>query len=169
MAPSSSAPEGWVAALGKTAVVCEDSPNFIVNRICRPLYYEAQLLATQGVAPATVDAVARGGLAHRMGPLELLDFAGLHTHLGSSETALREFGDPRYRPIPRTRALVRAGATGPGGWARVVRLRERPACRRARCDRHDAGAHRHRGRDRRAGPRAAPSQRERAERDEGER
>jgi len=47
-----------------------------------------------------------------MGPLELLDFAGLHTHLGSSETALREFGDPRYRPIPRTRALVRAGATG---------------------------------------------------------
>jgi 3-hydroxybutyryl-CoA dehydrogenase len=103
---------GWVAGLGKTAVVCEDSPNFIVNRICRPLYYEAQLLATQGIAPGTVDAVARGGLAHRMGPLELLDFAGLHTHLGSSETALREFGDPRYRPIPRTRALVRAGATG---------------------------------------------------------
>jgi 3-hydroxybutyryl-CoA dehydrogenase len=47
-----------------------------------------------------------------MGPLELLDFTGLHTHLGSSETALREFGDPRYRPIPRTRQLVRAGTTG---------------------------------------------------------
>jgi 3-hydroxybutyryl-CoA dehydrogenase len=102
----------WVEELGKTAVVCADSPNFVVNRVCRPLYYEAQLLATQGVAPAVVDAVARGALGHRMGPLELLDFTGLHTHLGSSETALREFGDPRYRPIPRTRALVRAGATG---------------------------------------------------------
>jgi len=106
------AARAWVTELGKTPVLCEDSPNFIVNRICRPLYYEAQLLATQGVQPAVVDAVARGALGHRMGPLELLDFVGLHTHLGSSETALREFGDPRYRPIPRTRALVRAGATG---------------------------------------------------------
>ncbi len=104
--------EGWVRALGKTPVTCADSPNFIVNRVCRPLYYEAQLLVTQGVAPAAVDAIARGAFGHRMGPLELLDFAGLHTHLGSSETALREFGDPRYRPIPLARALVRAGATG---------------------------------------------------------
>jgi 3-hydroxybutyryl-CoA dehydrogenase len=104
--------KAWVEALGKTPVVCADSPNFIVNRVCRPLYYEAQLLVTQGVEPAVVDAVARGALGHRMGPLELLDFAGLHTHLGSSETALREFGDPRYRPIPIARALVRAGSTG---------------------------------------------------------
>lgn len=102
----------WVAALGKTAVLCADSPNFIVNRVCRPLYYESQLLVTQGVPAPVVDAAVRGALGHRMGPLELLDFTGLHTHLGSSETALREFGDPRYRPIPLTRQLVRAGTTG---------------------------------------------------------
>jgi 3-hydroxybutyryl-CoA dehydrogenase len=47
-----------------------------------------------------------------MGPLTLLDFTGLHTHLGSSETALREFGDPRYRPIPIVRSLVRGGMVG---------------------------------------------------------
>jgi len=99
-------------ALGKTAVTCKDSPNFVVNRVCRPLYYEAQLLVTQGIEVATVDAVARGALGHRMGPLQLLDFTGLHTHLASSETALREFGDPRYRPIPQVRGLVRAGMTG---------------------------------------------------------
>jgi 3-hydroxybutyryl-CoA dehydrogenase len=102
----------WVAGLGKTAVLCADSPNFIVNRVCRPLYYESQLLVTQGVTPPVVDAAVKGALGHRMGPLELLDFTGLHTHLGSSETALREFGDPRYRPIPLTRRLVRAGTTG---------------------------------------------------------
>lgn len=102
----------WVAMLGKTAVLCADSPNFIVNRVCRPLYYESQLLVTQGMAPPVVDAAVRAALGHRMGPLELLDFTGLHTHLGSSETALREFGDPRYRPIPLTRQLVRAGTTG---------------------------------------------------------
>lgn len=99
-------------ALGKMPVVCRDSPNFIVNRICRPLYYEAQLLVTQGVAPGVVDAAASGALGHPMGPLTLLDFTGLHTHLGSSETALREFGDPRYRPIPLARSLVRSGMTG---------------------------------------------------------
>ena len=101
-----------VESLGKTAVVCRDSPNFIVNRVCRPLYYEAQLLLAQGVEAAVVDAVARGALGHPMGPLQLLDFTGLHTHLASSETALREFGDPRYRPIPQVRGLVRAGLTG---------------------------------------------------------
>lgn len=99
-------------SLGKTPVTCRDSPNFVVNRICRPLYYEAQLLVMQGHEPAVVDAAARGGLGHRMGPLQLLDFTGLHTHLASSETALREFGDPRYRPIPQVRGLVRNGMTG---------------------------------------------------------
>jgi 3-hydroxybutyryl-CoA dehydrogenase len=102
----------WVEGLGKTAVLCADSPNFIVNRVCRPLYYESQLLVTQGMTPPVIDAAVKNGLGHRMGPLELLDFTGLHTHLGSSETALREFGDPRYRPIPLTRQLVRAGTTG---------------------------------------------------------
>ena len=102
----------WAREVGRTPVVCTDSPNFVVNRVCRPLYYEAQLLLTQGVPAGTVDAVARHVLGHRMGPLELLDFTGLHTHLGSSQTAHREFGDPRYRPIPVVRALVRAGLTG---------------------------------------------------------
>ncbi|KQX62941.1 NADPH nitroreductase [Angustibacter sp. Root456] len=101
-----------VEAIGKTPVVCRDSPNFVVNRVCRPLYYEAQLLAAQGIEPAVVDAAATGALGHPMGPLTLLDFTGLHTHLASSETALREFGDPRYRPIPQVRGLVRAGMTG---------------------------------------------------------
>jgi 3-hydroxybutyryl-CoA dehydrogenase len=134
----------WVTALGKTVVLCEDSPNFVVNRVCRPLYYEAQLLVTQGVAPATVDAVARGALGHRMGPLELLDYVGLQTHLGSSETALREFGDPRYRPIPRTRALVRAGSTGRAagrGWYDYATAPPKQARSAAVRERETSGAH----------------------------
>jgi 3-hydroxybutyryl-CoA dehydrogenase len=95
-------------ALGKEPVLCMDSPGFIVNRICRPLYYEGQLLAMQQVEPAAVDALARLALGHRLGPLETIDLAGLHTHLIASETALREFGDPRYRPIPIVRQYVRS-------------------------------------------------------------
>ena len=89
-----------VKALDKTPVVCVDSPDFVVNRVCRPFYYEAELLVTQGVECARVDAIARAAWGHRMGPLELLDFTGLHTHLSSSETALRGLGESRYRPIP---------------------------------------------------------------------
>ncbi len=99
-------------ALGKDGVLCDDSPGFIVNRCCRPLYYESQILFSQGVDPAVVDALARRVLGHRMGPLETIDVAGLHTHLVASESALREFGDPRYRPIPVVRRLVRAGFLG---------------------------------------------------------
>lgn len=99
-------------AVDKVVVTCRDTPNFIVNRVCRPLYYEAQLLVMQGHEPATVDAVAREALGHPMGPLTLLDFTGLHTHLASSETALREFGESRYKPIPVVRSLVRNGMTG---------------------------------------------------------
>jgi 3-hydroxybutyryl-CoA dehydrogenase len=106
------AARGWCEGIGRTPIVCADSPNFIVNRVCRPLYYEAQLLHTQGHEPAVVDVVARRALGHRVGPLELLDHAGIHTHLGSSETAHRELGDPRYRPIPIARRLVGAGHTG---------------------------------------------------------
>lgn len=103
-----------VRSLGKTPILCRDSPGFVVNRVIRPLYYEAELLVMEGVEPAAVDAVAREALGHRMGPLETADLAGLHVHLASSETALREFGDPRYRPIPIVRSLVRAGHTGRG-------------------------------------------------------
>jgi 3-hydroxybutyryl-CoA dehydrogenase len=130
-------------SLGKTPVTCRDSPNFVVNRVCRPLYYEAQLLVMQGHEPAVVDAAARGGLGHRMGPLQLLDFTGLHTHLASSETALREFGDPRYRPIPQVRGLVRNGMTGRAvgrGFYDYAVERPKDAMARVVTDRERSGA-----------------------------
>jgi 3-hydroxybutyryl-CoA dehydrogenase len=148
--------EQWSRDLGKTPVRCADSPNFVVNRVCRPLYYEAQLLTTQQVEPAVVDAVARAALGHRMGPLELLDFVGLHTHVASSLTALREFGDPRYRPIPVARALVRAGLTGrAAGRGFYDYAQEPPKAARARVVRTSSPAATDLGRLRLAGPDAA--------------
>ncbi len=98
--------------LGKTPVVCTDSPNFIVNRVSRPVYYEAGFLFSEGTPAQTIDAAMREAAGHKMGPLELLDMTGLATHLASSETAFREFGDPKYRPVPLVRRLVRAGHVG---------------------------------------------------------
>lgn len=112
----------WVEQVGRTPVRCVDSPGFIVNRACRPLYMEAQLLVEQGVAPATVDVPARRALGHRMGPLETLDLAGLHVHVAACESAWRALGEPRYAPSsvaptggcrahrPRRRSRQRDGA-----------------------------------------------------------
>lgn len=102
----------FTEALGKTPVVCIDSPNFIVNRISRPVYYEAEFLFSEGSPTQSVDVAMKKGAGHRMGPLELLDMTGLETHLASSETAFKEFGDPKYRPVPLVRRLVRAGHVG---------------------------------------------------------
>lgn len=101
-----------VRTLGKTPVIVRDSPNFIVNRVSRPLYFEAQLMAMEGVLVQHIDGAARLGAGLRMGPLELLDLTGLAPHLASSETALREWGDPKWRPVPIVRTLVRAGHLG---------------------------------------------------------
>jgi len=104
---------GLAQKLEKTPVEVNDAPGFVSNRVLMPLLNEAMYAVMEGVAtPEAVDEVFKLGMAHPMGPLTLLDFTGLHTHLGSSETALREFGDPRYRPIPLVRTLVRAGMTG---------------------------------------------------------
>jgi 3-hydroxybutyryl-CoA dehydrogenase len=106
------ASRAWLEALGRTVVACADSPGFIVNRTCRPLYYEAQLLVQEGVNPAVVDEIARRVLGHRMGPLETLDLVGLHVHAAASAVVLSEFIDPRYALQQVVRRMVRAGSTG---------------------------------------------------------
>ncbi|MCL5960977.1 MAG: 3-hydroxyacyl-CoA dehydrogenase NAD-binding domain-containing protein [Chloroflexi bacterium] len=96
----------------KTPVVVQDAPNFIVNRVSRPWYYEASFLLMEGAPAQDVDAANRLGAGMRMGPLELMDLTGLAVHLASSDTAQREWGDPKWRPAPLVRRLVRSGHTG---------------------------------------------------------
>ncbi len=99
-------------ALGRTPVVAQDRPGFIVNRVARPYYGEALRLAGEGVAPADIDR-AMTGIGFRMGPFELLDLIGLDVNLAASTSVYRAFFDePRYRPHPLQRALVDAGRLG---------------------------------------------------------
>lgn len=99
-------------ALKKTPVLVQDWPNFIVNRVSRPWYYEAQFMLMEGVPAQDVDAAIRTGAGMRMGPLELTDMIGLGPHLASSETAFREWGDPKWRPVPIVKKLFRSGHLG---------------------------------------------------------
>ena len=56
-------------AWGKTPVRCASTPGFIVNRVARPFYGEAQRMAESGVAdPATIDWILREKRASRWAP-----------------------------------------------------------------------------------------------------
>ena len=47
-----------------------------------------------------------------MGPLELGDLIGLDVVLAIMEVLLNETGDPKYRPHPLLKKMVRAGQLG---------------------------------------------------------
>ena len=99
--------------LGKSPVVAKDFPGFIGNRIMCPMMNEAMQTLFEGVATAEeIDAVAKSGFGHRMGPLALSDMIGLDTMLYIMEVLYEGFGDPKYRPCPLLRKYVEAGWLG---------------------------------------------------------
>jgi len=99
--------------LGKQLIVSRDRPGFIVNRMVMPFLAEAMRAYEEGLATAEdIDAGARLGLNHPMGPLELADFIGLDVCLHIMEVLHDGFGDPRFAPPPVLRQLVDAGYLG---------------------------------------------------------
>jgi 3-hydroxybutyryl-CoA dehydrogenase len=103
----------FVRALGKTPVVCKDTPAFIVNRVARPFYGEAlRLLGENAADPATIDALMKS-IGFKMGPFELMDFIGLDVNFAVTQSVFHAFfGDPRYRPHPIQQRMVEAGLLG---------------------------------------------------------
>lgn len=99
---------------GKTPVVCTSTPGFIVNRVARPYYGEAQRMVEEGVAdPATIDAVLREAGGFPMGPFELTDLVGQDVNLAVSTSVWTQtFSDPRYAPTVFQQRLVDAGRLG---------------------------------------------------------
>ncbi len=101
------------ADLNKTAVDVEEAPGFVVNRILIPMINEGIGILADGVADAEgVDTAMKLGANHPMGPLALGDLIGLDVCLAIMETLYREFGDPKYRPHPLLKKMVRANKLG---------------------------------------------------------
>jgi len=100
-------------AMGKTPVDVEEAPGFIVNRILIPMINEAiGILADSVASVEDIDTAMKLGANHPMGPLALGDLIGLDVCLAIMETLQREYGDPKYRPNPLLRKMVRAGKLG---------------------------------------------------------
>ena len=100
-------------ALGKQVIVSEDRPGFIVNRILMPFLAEAMRAYEEGLGTAEdIDAGARVGLNHPMGPLELADFIGLDVCLGIMRVLDDGLGGDHFRPPHVLTELVAAGHLG---------------------------------------------------------
>jgi len=99
--------------LGKTPVKVEDYPGFVGNRIMMLMINEAVYTLMEGVSSVEdIDAVAKLGFGHPMGPLALSDLVGNDTVLYILEVLFEGFGDPKYRPCPLLRKMVQAGYLG---------------------------------------------------------
>lgn len=103
-----------VRAWGRTPVRCASTPGFIVNRVARPFYGEAQRMLQDGVAdPATLDLALTEHGGFRMGPFALADLVGQDVNLAVATSVWEQTGrDPRYEPTPYQQDLVRTGRLG---------------------------------------------------------
>ena len=103
----------FVKKLGKTPVICKDSPAFIVNRIARPFYGEAFRMLGEDVAGhEDIDRLIRS-LGFRMGPFELLDLIGLDVNFAVTKSVYEAyFQDSRFRPHPIQQRMVESGRLG---------------------------------------------------------
>ena len=107
---------GVAKQMGKTPVVCKDSPGFIVNRVLIPMINEAIFLLQEGqdgmLTPQAIDLAMTDGVNHPEGPLALADRIGLDTVLAICEVLYQDLGDPKFRPCPLLRKYVEAGRLG---------------------------------------------------------
>lgn len=143
---------------GKTAVICEDTPGFVVNALLVPYLASAMTLLDKGVAKAAdIDVRARWegsqgrtlllldaaspspraqvamklGAGHPMGPLHLADYVGLDTcHHILKNCACAVASSPLPLPPYSSPLRLQGGRSSPG--SRRSRSRRRSRRRSAR-------------------------------------
>lgn len=102
-----------MASLDKIPVSVHEGPGFVVNRILIPMMNEAIGIYAEGLAsPSDIDIAMQNGAGMKAGPLHTADLVGHDVNLAIMETLFRETGDPKYRPHPLLRKMVRAGWLG---------------------------------------------------------
>jgi 3-hydroxybutyryl-CoA dehydrogenase len=99
--------------LGKTPVMVQDTPGFIVNRVARHYYLEAMQVATEEVATyKSIDRLLESA-GFRMGPFALMDLIGNDVNLAVTRSLYEAYnGALRFTPSSLQIAKVEEGALG---------------------------------------------------------
>lgn len=99
--------------LNKEAVVVNDLPGFVTNRISHLFMNEAAFVVQDQVAdPKQVDDIFKKCYGHTMGPLETADLIGLDTVAHSLDVLYNSYQDSKYRCCPLLKKMVAAGYVG---------------------------------------------------------
>jgi 3-hydroxybutyryl-CoA dehydrogenase len=99
--------------IGKTPVLCSDSPGFIVNRVARPYYLEALNIAEKEIADfETIDLLMEAS-GFKMGPFRLMDLIGNDINYSVSYIVYNALGKPvRLQPSSIQQQKVKDGLLG---------------------------------------------------------
>jgi methoxymalonate biosynthesis protein len=104
---------GLLSALGREALVIQDSAGFVINRLLHPLINTAAMLVQEGVASVeVVDGLLEGCLGHSTGPLRTGDLIGLENLVDSLNVLYERRGDESCQPCDLLLAKVREGNLG---------------------------------------------------------
>lgn len=97
----------------KSPVEAKDTPGFLFNRLILPYLNEAMWAVFEGVGRTEdIDRAMILGGNMPIGPLALADLVGLDVCLHAITAIRDETGEPKYRPCPLNRQMVRAGYLG---------------------------------------------------------
>lgn len=100
----------YARLLGKTPIVMNDGPGFLVNRLLTPYMNEAALMLCEGASIAEIDRAAKD-FGMPMGPITLYDVVGLDVAVHAGRTMLDAFPD-RVVPAPILQMLFDHGRLG---------------------------------------------------------
>jgi len=102
-----------LTALGREALIINDSPGFVINRLLHPLINSAAMLVEEGVASVeVVDGLLEGCLGHSTGPLRTADLIGLDNLVDSLNVLYERRQEESCRPCALLEQKVREGNLG---------------------------------------------------------
>jgi 3-hydroxybutyryl-CoA dehydrogenase len=101
----------YLKRLGKEVVEAVDYAGFIVSRILDAMLNEAVRCVMYGNKPEEVDKAMKICTNFPIGPLELIDLAGVDIVVHGLETMEKDFGD-RFHPAHLLLQMVRVGRLG---------------------------------------------------------
>jgi len=103
----------FVESLGKTGIIVEDSPAFVVNRLLIPYLLNAIRMLESGIAcKEDIDTAINLGLNNPIGPIALSDLIGLDVLLFIANSMYEELKDPQCIPPIILQKMVAAGWLG---------------------------------------------------------
>jgi methoxymalonate biosynthesis protein len=102
-----------LSALGRTGLVINDQPGFVINRLLHPFINSAARLVQDGIGSVeTVDGLFEGCLGHSTGPLRTADLIGIDNLVDSLNVLYERTGDQSCAPCELMLEKVREGSHG---------------------------------------------------------